>query len=81
MISKFFNFIINLQYAGWNLRNIVQNVKIAGMEGRQKKREEKNRTKEEKEEGREEEKIEGREQEYRKWKKGRKEGNKEWIKE
>ena len=37
MFSKFFNFIINLQYAGWNLRNIVQNVKIAGMEGRQKK--------------------------------------------
>ena len=46
-----------------------------------KKVEEKNRTKEEKEEGREEEKIEGREQEYRIWKKGRKEGNKEWIKE
>ena len=37
MFSKFFNFIINLQYAGWNLRNIVQNVKIAGMEGRRKK--------------------------------------------
>ena len=51
MFSKFFNFIINLQYAGWNLRNIVQNVKIAGMEGGRKKKKKKTERKKKRKKG------------------------------